>query len=69
MIARGAAMFGAPIEAIAPGLLIGSPAEVRDRIAQFVEVGVTHFILIPHTPADHATIRRFAEEVMPAFRS
>ncbi|HKQ08104.1 MAG TPA: LLM class F420-dependent oxidoreductase [Blastocatellia bacterium] len=69
MIARGAAMFGAPIEAIAPGLLIGSPAEVRDRIHQFVEVGVTHFILIPHTPADHATIRRFAEEVMPAFRS
>ncbi|HJQ27324.1 MAG TPA: LLM class F420-dependent oxidoreductase [Blastocatellia bacterium] len=69
MIARGAAMFGAPIEAVAPGFLVGSPAELRDRIQQFVEAGVTHFILIPHTPSDQTTIRRFAEEVMPAFRS
>ena len=69
MIGRGAAMFGAPVEAVAPGFLIGSPAELRDRLRQFVEVGVTHFILIPHAPTDHATISRFAEEVMPAFRS
>jgi len=69
MIARGAAMFGAPIEAVAPGFLVGPPAEIRDRVQQFIEAGVTHFILIPHTPADQTTIRRFAEEVMTAFRS
>jgi F420-dependent oxidoreductase-like protein len=69
MITRAAAMFGAPIEMIAPGLLVGSVSELRDRIQQFIEAGVTHFILIPHTPIDHTTIGRFAEEVMPAFRS
>lgn len=69
MIARAAAMFGAPVEIIAPGLLIGSPSELRDRIQQFIEVGVTYFIPILHTPTDHTTIGRFAEEVMPAFSS
>jgi F420-dependent oxidoreductase-like protein len=69
MIMRAAAMFQAPVEMIAPGLLVGSPAELRDRIAQFIEAGVTHFIPILHTPIDHTTIGRFAEEVMPAFRS
>jgi F420-dependent oxidoreductase-like protein len=69
MITRGAAMFGAPVEMIAPGLLVGSPSELRDRISEFIAAGVTHFIPIPHTPTDHATISRFAEEVMPAFRS
>ena len=69
MIARAAAMFGAPVEMIAPGLLVGSVSELRDRIQQFIEVGVTHFIPILHTPTDHTTIGRFAEEVMPAFRS
>jgi F420-dependent oxidoreductase-like protein len=69
MIERGAAMFGAPVEMVAPGLLVGSPAELRDRIYEFIEAGVTHFIPILHTPTDHTTIGRFAEEVMPAFRS
>src|SRR5436853_1406491 len=69
MITRAAAMFGAPVEMIAPGLLVGSPSELRDRIQQLIEVGVTHFIPILHTPTDHTTIGRFAEEVMPAFRS
>ena len=69
MIARGAAMFGAPAEAVAPGFLVGPPAELRDSIHEFIAAGVTHFIIIPPTPTDHATISRFAEEVMPAFRS
>jgi F420-dependent oxidoreductase-like protein len=69
MIARGAAMFGAPAEMVAPGFLVGSPAELRDRISEFIAAGVTHFIPIPPTPTDHATISRFAEEVMPTFRS
>jgi F420-dependent oxidoreductase-like protein len=69
MMARAATMFGAPVEMVAPGLLVGSPSELRDRIYEFIEAGVTHFIPILHTPTDHTTIGRFAEEVMPAFRS
>jgi hypothetical protein len=34
-----------------------------------IEAGVTHFILIANSPFDHGPIRRFAEEVMPEFRS
>jgi len=69
MITRAAAMFGAPAEMITPSLLIGSPTELRDRIEQFIEAGVTHFIPIVHSPTDHTTIGRFAEEIMPTFRS
>jgi F420-dependent oxidoreductase-like protein len=63
-----ASAFGATPEAVEPGLLVGSSAEVRDRIQRFIEVGVTHFIMIANPPFSHDSIRRFAEEVMPGFR-
>ena len=69
LLRRWAAMFGVTPEQYALGALVGSPSEVRDRIQQFVEVGVTHFIGIANSPFNHASIRRFAEEVIPAFRS
>lgn len=68
LLQRFAAAFGITPEQYELGALVGSAAEVRDRIAQFIDVGVTHFIPIANTPFNHASIRRFAEEVMPAFR-
>jgi F420-dependent oxidoreductase-like protein len=61
--------FGRTDEEVEPGLLVGTAEEVRDRINQFIEAGVTHFILIANAPFNADSIRRFAEEVMPAFRS
>lgn len=61
--------FGRPAEEIEPGLLVGSAGEVRERIERFVEAGVSHFILIGNAPFNRESIRRFAEEVMPAFRN
>jgi len=69
LLRRFAAAFGITLEQYELGALVGSASEVRDRIAQFIDVGVTHFIPIANTPFNHESIRRFAEEVIPAFRS
>ncbi|HXI91106.1 MAG TPA: LLM class F420-dependent oxidoreductase [Blastocatellia bacterium] len=69
LLRRFAAAFGITPEQYEIGALVGSASEVRDRIAQFIDVGVTHFIPIANTPFNHESIRRFAEEVIPAFRS
>jgi alkanesulfonate monooxygenase SsuD/methylene tetrahydromethanopterin reductase-like flavin-dependent oxidoreductase (luciferase family) len=69
LLRRFAAAFGITPEQYALGALVGSASEVRDRIAKLIDVGVTHFIPIANTPFNHESIRRFAEEVIPAFRS
>jgi alkanesulfonate monooxygenase SsuD/methylene tetrahydromethanopterin reductase-like flavin-dependent oxidoreductase (luciferase family) len=61
--------FGRPVEEVEPGLLVGEAQLVRDRIHRLNEAGVTHFILIANSPYNLDSIRRFAEEVMPEFRS
>ncbi|HYP27649.1 MAG TPA: LLM class F420-dependent oxidoreductase [Blastocatellia bacterium] len=66
---KAAERLGADPEQMAPALLIGPVEEIRDRIHQFIEAGVTHFISLLDTPYDHNTVRRFAEEVIPAVRS
>lgn len=63
-----AAAFGVTPEQYAPGALVGTVAEVRDRIHALIDVGVTHFIPIANAPFNHDSLRRFAEEVMPSFR-
>jgi F420-dependent oxidoreductase-like protein len=68
LLSRWANAFGITPEQYAMGALVGSPSEVRDRIGKFIEVGVTHFIPIANAPFNQKSIRRFAEEVMPAFR-
>lgn len=69
MIKGMAQAFGRPVEEVEPGLLVGEAEMIRDRIHKFIEVGVTHFIMIANPPYNHDSIRRFAEEVMPEFRS
>lgn len=61
------------MEARVPGkvarqLLAGSPGDIKAQIQQYVDVGVTHVILYLRPPFDHELMRRFATEVMPAFR-
>jgi len=69
LLRRFAAAFGITPEQYELAALVGSASEVRDRIAQFIDVGVTHFIPIANAPFNHESIRRFAEEVIPAFRN
>lgn len=68
LLQRFSAAFGITPEQYERGALVGPASEVRDRIARFIDVGVTHFIPIANTPFNHESIRRFAEEVIPSFR-
>jgi alkanesulfonate monooxygenase SsuD/methylene tetrahydromethanopterin reductase-like flavin-dependent oxidoreductase (luciferase family) len=58
---------------LATGSLFGSPARVREQIAALRDVGVRHLLCQTGFGAmDHdqnmASMRRFGEQVMPAFR-
>jgi F420-dependent oxidoreductase-like protein len=56
------------IEDATQRVLVGSVAEISERIRQFIESGVTHFILSLVAPYSQQTIRQFAEQVIPQFR-
>lgn len=61
-------MWGEPYEAAERRVLAGSVQEVADRINEFIEVGVTHFIMLLMPPFRADNLRRFAEAVIPQFR-
>ncbi len=48
--------------------LTGSTEEVRGRVQSFVDAGVRHVIVSMAPPYDRALMRKFAKEVIPAFR-
>jgi probable F420-dependent oxidoreductase len=50
--------------------IVGSPRDCINRITDFIDAGVTHFILKLPTPASERReqMERLAKEVMPAFR-
>jgi len=50
-------------------MMIGSKQECLDQIGRYVEVGVTHFILVSVRPFDVEEITRFAQEVIPPHNS
>ena len=50
------------------GMLAGTPTEIRQQIEAYVAVGVTHIIISLAAPYDMTSLRRFATEVIPAFR-
>ena len=53
---------------IARSLLIGSPADIRDRLRPYVDAGATGIIVSLRPPFSPELMRKFAAEVMPAFR-
>jgi F420-dependent oxidoreductase-like protein len=53
----------------ARAILADSPAAIQERIRSYVAAGVNEIIVSLRPPFDRALLRRFAEEVMPAFRS
>ena len=49
-------------------ILAGSASSIRERIAEYVEAGANRVIVGLRPPIDHGLMRKFAEEVMPAFQ-
>jgi len=53
---------------VAQSILADSPSTIRDRIREYVDAGATEIILSLRPPFDRELLRRFAQDVMPAFK-
>ncbi len=62
-------MFGALTDWVKPGVLIGTPSQIIDRIGEYQRAGVEWMILALRAPFDWQGLDLFVREVMPAFRS
>jgi F420-dependent oxidoreductase-like protein len=60
--------FGAALPFLEPGMLIGTPAQVIDRIAEYAGGGAEWIILALRAPFDVEGLEVFVDEVMPALR-
>lgn len=62
-----ARQFGQVLSFLRPGMLVGTPAQVIDRIGEYERAGAEWVILALRAPFDLDALRLFAERVMPAF--
>lgn len=60
-------MFGGLTEWVKPGHLLGTPAQVRDRLGEYERAGVEWAILALRAPFDWEGLELFIDEVMPGF--
>lgn len=59
-------MFGGLTEFVRPGILIGTPARVVDRIGEYARAGAEWVILALRAPFDWEGLELFIRDVMPA---
>jgi F420-dependent oxidoreductase-like protein len=60
--------FGAALAFLEPGMLIGTPQQVIDRIGEYVIAGADWIILALRGPFDIEGLHLFIDRVLPAFR-
>jgi F420-dependent oxidoreductase-like protein len=53
---------------VARSILADSPATIVERIREYVDAGASEIILSLRPPFDRDLLRRFSQEIMPAFR-
>ena len=53
---------------VAQSILADSPAAIQRRIREYVDAGATEIILSLRPPFDRELLRRFAQDIMPAFK-
>jgi F420-dependent oxidoreductase-like protein len=61
-------MFGGLTELVKPGILVGTPARIIDRIGEYARAGAEWVILAVRAPFDWDGLEIFTRDVMPAFR-
>jgi len=61
------AQFGSALGFLEPGMLIGTPQQVIDRIGAYTDAGAEWIIVALRAPFDFEGLQAFAERVMPAF--
>lgn len=71
LLDRIAGRRGISIEEARKMILAGTPAEIRQQIQTYIDVGVTHFIVNLRRPGlyDRDAVRIFATEVMSTLKS
>ncbi len=70
-IAGPAVRLGARVlvgQRIAKDVIADSPDAVRNRIREYADAGVTEIVLSLRPPFDRDLLRKFSQEIMPAFR-
>jgi alkanesulfonate monooxygenase SsuD/methylene tetrahydromethanopterin reductase-like flavin-dependent oxidoreductase (luciferase family) len=60
-------MFGPMTDLVRPGILVGTPAEVTDRLGEYARAGAEWVIIALRAPFDWDGLDLFVREVMPAF--
>jgi F420-dependent oxidoreductase-like protein len=60
-------MFGPMTDFVRPGILVGTPAQVIERIGEYARLGAEWVILALRAPFDWEGLDLFVREVMPAF--
>jgi len=61
-------MFGPMVDLVRPGILVGTPAEVIERLQAYAAAGAERVVLAFRAPFDFEGLGLFVREVMPAFR-
>jgi F420-dependent oxidoreductase-like protein len=67
-LAKRAERFGGAVEQLASRMIVGTPAQVIQRIQEFVAIGVTHFIAMFGRVERLEATDLFARAVIPSFR-
>jgi alkanesulfonate monooxygenase SsuD/methylene tetrahydromethanopterin reductase-like flavin-dependent oxidoreductase (luciferase family) len=60
-------MFGPMTDFVRPGILVGTPPQVIDRLGEYARAGVEWTILALRAPFDWEGLDLFIRDVMPAF--
>jgi F420-dependent oxidoreductase-like protein len=68
MLGQIAKAWGRSKEEMEQSALVGSVDEIRNRIEQFRQAGVTHFIVLAAAPFNHDNLRRFADLIVSRYR-
>jgi alkanesulfonate monooxygenase SsuD/methylene tetrahydromethanopterin reductase-like flavin-dependent oxidoreductase (luciferase family) len=62
-------MFGPMTDFVKPGILVGTPPQVIERLHEYTAAGAEWIILALRAPFDWNGLELFIREVMPAFNS
>jgi probable F420-dependent oxidoreductase len=62
------AVFRQPFEALAPRVMTGPPEAAVERLQEYIDAGITHFMFSVFAPYDLDGLRVLAERVIPKFR-
>ena len=65
---RAGSIWGEAFDSWAAGNLIGTPEQVAEKVARYVELGCTYFVPWCSDYPDLTTLSLCAERVMPEFR-